>query len=143
MERVTALDVFYGKELIGTVFDTEPLSFEYAPTWLGRQQPAAPFPLSSIALQPGRLVEPQVQAFFENLLPEGEVRAYLSAQRKASTLFALLQEVAGDTAGAYVMLPQGQRPQRPAGQGARQRGQRGHHHAHGQALWAQNGQSLL
>jgi len=107
MERATALDVFYGDELIGTVFDTEPLSFEYTPTWLGRQQPAAPFPLSSIALQPGRLVEPQVQAFFENLLPEGEVRAYLSAQRKASTLFALLQEVAGDTAGAYVMLPQG------------------------------------
>jgi serine/threonine-protein kinase HipA len=113
MERVTALDVFYGDELIGTVFDTEPLSFEYAQAWLGRQQPAAPFPLSSIALQPGRLVEPHVQAFFENLLPEGEVRAYLSAQRKASTLFALLQEVAGDTAGAYVMLPQGQRPQPP------------------------------
>lgn len=55
MERVTALDVFYGEELIGTVFDTEPLSFEYAPAWLGRQQPAGPFPLSSIALKPGRL----------------------------------------------------------------------------------------
>ncbi|HRH29045.1 MAG TPA: HipA N-terminal domain-containing protein, partial [Aquabacterium sp.] len=108
MQRATALDVFYGEELIGTVFDTEPLSFEYAPTWLARHQPSGPFPLSSIELKPGRLAQPQVQAFFENLLPEGEVRAYLSAQRKASTLFALLKEVAGDTAGAYVMLPQGQ-----------------------------------
>jgi len=80
---------------------------------VGIQQPSAPFPLSSIALKPGRWIEPQVQAFFENLLPEGEVRTYLSAQRKASTLFALLQAVAGDTAGAYVMLPQGQRPQPP------------------------------
>ncbi|MBH1986505.1 MAG: hypothetical protein I8H76_04225 [Burkholderiales bacterium] len=42
-----------------------------------------------------------MQALFEKLLPEGEVRAYLSAQRKASTLFALLQAVAGDTAGAH------------------------------------------
>lgn len=113
MQRTTALDVFYGEELIGTAFDTEPLTFEYAPTWLARRQPSSPFPLSSIALKPGRLAEPQVQAFFENLLPEGELRAYLSVQRKASTLFTLLQEVAGDTAGAYVMVPQGQHPEPP------------------------------
>lgn len=108
MQRTTALDVFYGEELIGTVFDTEPLSFEYAPIWLKRLKP---FPLASIPLTPGRLTEPQVQAFLENLLPEGELRAYLSVQRKASTLFSLLQEVAGDTAGAFVMLPQGQKPE--------------------------------
>jgi len=110
MQRTTALDVFYGEELIGTVFDTEPLSFEYAPIWLKRLKP---FPLASIPLTPGRLTEPQVQAFLENLLPEGELRAYLSVQRKASTLFSLLQEVAGDTAGAFVMLPQGQKPEAP------------------------------
>lgn len=110
MQRTTALDVFYGEELIGTVFDTEPLSFEYAPIWLKRLKP---FPLASIPLTPGRLTEPQVQAFFENLLPEGELRSYLSVQRKASTLFSLLQEVAGDTAGAFVMLPQGQQPEAP------------------------------
>jgi len=110
MQRTTALDVFYGEELIGTVFDTEPLSFEYAPIWLKRLKP---FPLSSIPLTSGQLTEPHVQAFFENLLPEGELRAYLSVQRKASTLFSLLQEVAGDTAGAFVMLPQGQKPEAP------------------------------
>ena len=44
-------------------------------------------------------------------MPEGDLRVYLSTQRKASTLFSLLLEVAGDTAGAFVMLPQGETPQ--------------------------------
>ena len=34
MTETAALDVFYGEDLIGTVFDTEPLSFEYAQVWL-------------------------------------------------------------------------------------------------------------
>lgn len=108
--RATALDVFYGTELMGTVHDTSPLAFEYAQAWLDRQDA---FPLSVIALQPGLIASAHVQAFFENLLPEGELRIYLSEQRKASTLFSLLLEVAGDTAGAFVMLPHGQTPEAP------------------------------
>lgn len=96
---------------MGTVHDTSPLAFEYASGWLERQDA---FPLSVIALQAGRVTSPQVQAFFENLLPEGELRLYLAEQRKASTLFSLLLAVAGDTAGAFVMLPQGQTPEAPA-----------------------------
>ncbi len=110
MDRPTALDVFFGDVQIGTVFDTSPLTFEYSAAWLASEDP---FPLSAIALGPGRLEGPHVQAFFENLLPEGELRAYLSVQRKASTLFSLLREVAGDTAGAFVMLARGQRPEPP------------------------------
>ena len=109
--RVAALDVFYGPVRMGTVHDTSPLDFEYASGWLERQDA---FPLSVIALQAGRVTSPQVQAFFENLLPEGELRLYLAEQRKASTLFSLLLAVAGDTAGAFVMLPQGQTPEAPA-----------------------------
>lgn len=110
MQRATALDVFYGTELIGTVHDASPLAFEYAQTWLNRTDP---FPLSVMELQVGMIQSPHVQAFFENLLPEGELRIYLSEQRKVSTLFSLLLEVAGDTAGAFVMLPQGQEPEAP------------------------------
>ncbi|WP_442776776.1 type II toxin-antitoxin system HipA family toxin [Sphaerotilus montanus] len=105
---MTALDVFHDDECVGTLHDTEPVSFTYAPAWLAR--PNA-FPLSAIRLQPGPITSPEVLAFFENLLPEGDLRVYLSQQRKASTLFALLREVAGDTAGAFVLLPQGQLPQ--------------------------------
>lgn len=108
--RPRALDVFYGTELMGTVQDSSPLAFEYAPTWLARQ---AAFPLSVIALRAGKIDSPHVQAFFENLLPEGELRVYLSEQRKASTLFSLLLEVAGDTAGGFVMLPHGEHPSAP------------------------------
>lgn len=108
--RATALDVFYGTERMGTVHDTSPLAFEYAQTWLDRQDA---FPLSMIALESGMIESPYVRAFFENLLPEGELRVYLAEQRKASTLFSLLLEVAGDTAGAFVMLPHGQTPEAP------------------------------
>jgi serine/threonine-protein kinase HipA len=69
--------------------------------------------LAAIPLQPGRQATPEVQAFFENLLPEGELRDYLAAQRKASTLFSLLLEVAGDTAGAFVLVAPGQTPEPP------------------------------
>lgn len=110
-QRPTALDVFYGAERMGTVHDTSPLAFEYTQAWLDRQDA---FPLSVIKLQGGMIDSPHVQAFFENLLPEGELRIYLSEQRKASTLFSLLLEVAGDTAGAFVMLPHGQTPEAPA-----------------------------
>jgi serine/threonine-protein kinase HipA len=69
--------------------------------------------LAAIPLQAGRQATPEVQAFFENLLPEGELRDYLAAQREASTLFALLLEVASDTAGAFVLVAPGQTPEPP------------------------------
>lgn len=108
--RPTALEVFYGTERVGTVHDTAPLSFMYTPSWLSREDA---FALSVIPLQPGATDAPHVQAFFENLLPEGDLRVYLAERRKASTLFSLLLEVAGDTAGAFVMLPRGQAPEPP------------------------------
>ncbi|MDO9433862.1 HipA N-terminal domain-containing protein [Hydrogenophaga sp.] len=108
--RPSVLDVFYGTEPVGSLHDSSPLRFAYAPSWLGR---ADAFPLSMIPLQPGPTDAPQVSAFFENLLPEGDLRVFLSEQRKASTLFSLLLAVAGDTAGAFIMLPHGQTPEPP------------------------------
>jgi serine/threonine-protein kinase HipA len=108
MERTDRLDVYYGTELVGTIHDASPVAFEYAPPWLER---AERMTLAAIALQPGRNDSAAVQAFFENLLPEGELRHYLAEQRKASTLFSLLLEVAGDTAGGFVIVPGGQSPQ--------------------------------
>jgi serine/threonine-protein kinase HipA len=108
MERTDRLDVYCGSELVGTIHDTSPVAFEYAPTWLER---AEQMTVAAIALQPGRNDSAAVQAFFENLLPEGELRHYLAEQRKASTLFSLLREVAGDTTGGFVIVPGGQAPQ--------------------------------
>jgi serine/threonine-protein kinase HipA len=107
MNRPDRLDVYYGTELVGTIHDTSPVAFEYAPSWLERPERMT---VAAIALQPGRNESAAVQAFFENLLPEGELRHYLAEQRKASTLFSLLLEVAGDTAGGFLIVPGGQHP---------------------------------
>lgn len=108
--RPDRLDVCYGSERVGSVHDSVPLAFEYAPGWLGGPRRMT---LAAIELRAGRQATPEVQAFFENLLPEGPLRDYLAAQRKASTLFSLLLEVAGDTAGAFVLVAPGQTPEPP------------------------------
>ncbi len=112
MARVSQLDVFFGDEHVGSIHDSSPLSFEYAPGWLAQE---AAFPIAGVTLAPGLHEQPAVQAYFENLLPEGELRSDLGEQKKASTLFSLLLEVAGDTAGAFVILPaRARRTRRPS-----------------------------
>ena len=108
MDRPDRLDVYFGDELVGAIHDTSPVAFEYAATWLARGDL---IPMAAITLQPGRNDSQAVRAFFENLLPEGELRHYIAERKKASTLFSMLLEVAGDTAGGFVILPAGQTPQ--------------------------------
>ena len=110
MQPVAELDVFYGEEPVGTLYDRTPLAFEYSSAWLKR---ASPMAVAAIPLVAGENDSAAVQAFFENLLPEGELRQYLAQQNKASTLFSLLREVAGDTAGGFVIVPGGQAPRAP------------------------------
>ncbi len=110
MPQVAQLDVFYGEEPVGTLYDSTPLAFEYSTAWLER---ASRMAVAAIPLAAGRNDSAAVQAIFENLLPEGELRQYLALQNKASTLFSLLREVAGDTAGGFVIVPGGQAPGAP------------------------------
>ena len=107
MPPITALDAFYGEKPAGTLYDSTPLAFEYSTAWLKRASRVA---VAAIPLMAGRNDSAAVQAFYENLLPEGEQRQYLAEQNKASTLFSLLREVAGDTAGGFVIVPGGQAP---------------------------------
>ncbi|CAN7697902.1 MULTISPECIES: HipA domain-containing protein [unclassified Variovorax] len=108
MARPDRLDLFHGEDHVAFIYDSSPLEFEYAPDWLAR---AERLPVAAIPPSPGRQHCDAVQVFLENLLPEGELRAYITEQKKASTLFSLLYEVAGDTAGGFVILPGGERPQ--------------------------------
>lgn len=111
MARASELHVWYEGEWVGTVHDTSPLAFTYAPAWLAR--PGGAFSLAAVALVPHRQDGPEVQAFFENLLPEGELRHYLSQRTQTTSLYGWLLEVAGDTAGGFVLLPAGQAPEPP------------------------------
>jgi len=97
---IKTLDVYFENDLVGRVYDTNPLSFEYAPQWLAHKA----IQIANIVLVPGITDADSVTSFFENLLPEGALRSYLFAARKASTLFGLLHSVAGDTAGGFVLL---------------------------------------
>lgn len=51
-------------------------------------------------LAAGRTNSPYVEAFFENLLPEGELRNGISMRERVTSVFGLLAKVGGDSAGS-------------------------------------------
>lgn len=111
MKPTPTLDVYFGDERVGAIHDSTPLSFTYSAAWLARPERAQ---IAAIAPAAGPINTDAVTAFFENMLPEGELRSFIAASKKASTLFALLREVAGDTVGGLVILPAGQTPEPPS-----------------------------
>jgi serine/threonine-protein kinase HipA len=106
-----ALSVYMGSDLVGTLYDTDPISFAYDANWLSRLQ-ARPL-ADDIPLRKGRNDSGFVYAFFENLLPEGEQRKLISLKYQVSTVFGMLFEVGGDTAGSITLLPPGDVPEKP------------------------------
>ncbi len=103
-----SLDVWFGNAVVGRVFDATPLAFEYAANWLLPKP--APLQIASIPLRAGVQTDPSVTAFFENLLPEGDLRSALFAASKTSSVYGLLRTTAGDTVGGFVLLHAGSRP---------------------------------
>lgn len=103
-----SLWLYMGMDRIGSLYPTDPLSFEYAPEWIARQDAAALHP--AIPVAPGRIATPALHAFFENLLPEGDQRKLISMRHQVSSVFGLLATVGGDTAGSVVLLPEGEQP---------------------------------
>lgn len=109
--RPTELAVFLNQDVVGTAFDTEPISFEYSDPWLADTHA---LPVGRIPKHPGRQDGAEVIAFFDNLLPEGDLRTHLAKKHQASTVFSLLLQLGGDSIGAFVLLPRGERPQPPS-----------------------------
>lgn len=97
--------------LVGTLYRSEPLAFSYSASWLGQAAATPVHP--AIPLGEGRIDTPYVAAFFENLLPEGDQRELISLREQVTTVFGLLSRVGGESAGAYVLLPEGESPQAP------------------------------
>jgi len=89
-----------------------------APLQAKRSEPYASCPLDTpplwggvVHLKDGHNSSEAVRAFFENLLPEGVLRETLALEKKASSVFSLLLEIAGDNTGNLVILPEGEKPQ--------------------------------
>ena len=105
------LSVFMDQIHVGSLYNEHPLAFSYEQSWLALPDPRPIDP--QIPLGPDRVATPYVHAFFENLLPEGDQRKLISMRHHVSSIFGLLLEVGGDTAGSIVLLPYGQVPQPP------------------------------
>jgi len=105
------LSVFMDQNHVGSLYNEQPLAFSYHPSWLALPDARPIDP--QIPLVANRIATPYVHAFFENLLPEGDQRKLISMRHHVSSIFGLLLEVGGDTAGSFVLLPDGQVPQPP------------------------------
>lgn len=111
-----ALEVWLNEDFAGRLSeDRGRLSFAYDPGWLGSER----FIPLSVTLPPAPAPYPDEVArpFFENLLPEGDIRAAVARLRHVSArnTFGLLGEIGGDCAGAVSLWPPGGRPRRDHG----------------------------
>lgn len=105
------LAVYHGDKHVGQLHDTQPLRFEYAPAWLGHPEAASLSP--SLPLTRHVHLGDAVLAYFENLLPEGDLRHHLELRHHTTTVFGLLKAIGGDTASGFTLLPPGESPAPP------------------------------
>ncbi|MBA4285329.1 MAG: hypothetical protein C0434_07325 [Xanthomonadaceae bacterium] len=79
------------------------LVFGYDPAWLVRK--SIPVLSQSLAVQAEPHEGPEVEAFFGNLLPEGDVRSAVARALRISERndYALLDAIGGDCAGALML----------------------------------------
>jgi serine/threonine-protein kinase HipA len=112
-EGVAALAVWWFDLQAGALTQTTTgIEFVYASEWLADGMP----PLSQSLPLDGRFDAAAAAAFFGGLLPEGEPRRQLARLLGVSegNDYSILAMIAGDTAGAITLLPEGDRPG-PAG----------------------------
>ena len=85
------------------------IEFAYASEWVADGMP----PLSQSLPLDGRFDAGAAAAFFGGLLPEGEPRRQLARLLGVSegNDYSMLAMIAGDTAGAITLLPEGERPE--------------------------------
>ena len=113
------LEVWLNEDLAGRLSDERGrLTFAYDAGWLGSER----FIPLSVTMRPAEAPYPDEVArpFFENLLPEGDIRAAVARLRHVSArnTFALLGEIGGDCAGAVSLWPHGERPRGGGGYAA-------------------------
>ncbi|MBN1957417.1 MAG: type II toxin-antitoxin system HipA family toxin [Desulfuromonadales bacterium] len=114
------LDVYLNRLPVGRLtHEAGRLSFRYLPEYQSAPQ-ALPLsrhlPLNHDLATVG-FDDAASRAFFENLLPEGNLRTQIVRRLGISpeNIFALLNELGGDCAGAVRLLPQGQGPREHGG----------------------------
>lgn len=98
-----SLNVFFEDKLVGVFSQNDEMihSFKYAKDWISSD---TSFPISiSMPLQKVEFGNRVTLAFFENLLPEGNVRAILEKWHHSEGAFNTLSKYGEDCAGALVI----------------------------------------
>lgn len=105
LKMANALNVYFNAALSGVLREEGGrLYFHYASAWLDSPNFV---PLSiSLSPSPNEHGDEVVRPFFENLLPEGEIRSAVARLKQVSekNTFGLLEEIGGDCAGAISLL---------------------------------------
>lgn len=106
----STLHVFWNDTLVGRLGldPKQRFEFQYDAGWNG-----APISVS-LPVQPDPFRGDDARPFFNNLLPEGDVRKAIAREKGISDRndFKLLELIAGDCAGALTLLPAGQTPKK-------------------------------
>ena len=110
------LDVYLNQDLAGQLEESQgKLLFTYQQTWIESDQ----FIPLSVTMGPQREPFPDelTRPFFENLLPEGEIRGAIAKLKQLSerNTFGLLGEIGGDCAGAISLWHHGEKPRKEEG----------------------------
>ena len=110
------LDVYLNEHLAGRLREEKgQLFFTYDKAWLESEQF---IPLSvTMPRQAEEFPDEVARAFFDNLLPEGDIRAAIAKLKRVSerNTFGLLEEIGGDCAGAISLWPEGEKPRKNEG----------------------------
>lgn len=105
------LDVYLNRNVAGRLREEQGrLFFSYDKEWLGSAQF---IPLTvTMPPQETEFTDEITRPFFDNLLPEGDVRAAIAKLKHVSerNTFGLLGEIGGDCAGAISLWPAGEKP---------------------------------
>lgn len=110
------LDVYLNQDFAGRLEEKEgKLSFAYDKAWLDSDR----FIPLSVTMPPTeeRFSDEISRPFFENLLPEGEIRAAIAKLKQLSerNTFGLLGEIGGDCAGAISLWQKDENPRKNDG----------------------------
>ena len=111
-DKSSRLDVYFRDALAGCLWldERRRFVFQYDDGWL---KSSRVFPLSlSLPLRQESYADDAARPFFANLLPEGEIRELISRQFRLSeqNVFALLEKIGGECAGAVSILSRGAKP---------------------------------
>lgn len=107
---MNTLNVFYEKVKVGELSRNEDLvySFTYTSDWLNYEKK---FPLSlALPLRKEPYGNKHTLSFFENLLPEGEVRNVIERTHQVESSYEFLREFGQDCAGAVIVTDKKRSP---------------------------------